>query len=176
MLLELPALMGLGGFSIAVRSSVEMLESENLAIGSMGEGTIDAETGVYEERSLRAALEAELTRSHRFERPFALVMVGIDDKHQRFGYRDEESWKLSFRATADLLLRTRNHIDRVFRFGPSGFALILPESADKEVTGLVRRLRKIAMNVKPREGQEGGPLPSPSARRSFPAAPQRSMT
>lgn len=169
MLLELPSLLGLSAFSLAVRNSVHRLEEEHLAIGAAGEGAIDPSTGVYEERALRPALQAELSRSHRFNRPFALVLVGIDEKHQRFGYRDDEEWQTSHRATAALLRRTRNHIDRVYLHGQNGFALILPESGEREVTGLVRRLRKIATNTKPREGQPGGPLPVAFGATFFPA-------
>jgi diguanylate cyclase (GGDEF)-like protein len=170
MLLELPGVLGVAAFSIAIRSAVRRLEEENLAIGSGGDGVLDAATGLYEERSIRPALQAELTRSHRFQRPFAFVLVGIDEKHERFGFRDDAEWQASYHATAALLRRTRNHIDRVFKHGPSGFALILPESGEKEVTGLVRRLRKIATNTRPREGQPGGPLPIAFGSTFFPAA------
>jgi diguanylate cyclase (GGDEF)-like protein len=170
MLLELPGLLGVCAFSLAIRSAVQRLEDENLAIGSASEGVMDPETGVYDERSMRPALEAELTRSHRFQRPFALVLVGIDEKHERFDFRNDADWQASYHATTSLLRRTRNHIDRVYRRGDTGFALILPESGEREVTGLVRRLRKIATNTKPREGQPGGPLPIAFGATFFPAA------
>ena len=149
MLLELPGLLGLTAFAVAVQQALGRLEAENMALGAGG--GIDPGTGVFEERAMRPALEAELTRAHRFNRSFALVLVGIDEKHQRFAYRDESSWNTSYLATANLLRRTRNNIDRVYRRGTHGFALILPESGEKEVTGLVRRLRKLANNSKPRE-------------------------
>jgi GGDEF domain-containing protein len=172
MMLEFACLFGLCAFSVAVRQAVKTLEDEALQIGAAGDGVIDSETGVYEERSLRGALQAELTRSHRFQRTFAFVLVGIDEKHERFGFRDTVDWQASYHATAALLRRTRNHIDRVYLWGPAGFALILPESGEKEVRGLVRRLRKIATNTKPREGQPGGPLPVAFGATFFPAAAQ----
>jgi GGDEF domain-containing protein len=172
MMLEFASLFGLCAFSVAVRQAVRSLEEETLQIGAGGDGSIDPHTGVYEERSLRPALRAELTRSHRFQRTFALVLVGIDERHERFGFRDDVDWQASYHATASLLRRTRNHIDRVYLRGPAGFALILPESGEKEVRGLVRRLRKIATNTKPREGQPGGPLPVAFGATFFPAAAQ----
>lgn len=170
MLLELPGILGICAFSIAVRSAVGRLEEENLAIGAAADGAIDPSTGVYEERSLRPSLQAELTRAQRFKRTFAFVLVGIDEKHAHFDYRDDVDWQASYSATAALLRRTRSHIDRVFLHGQNGFALILPESGEKEVTGLVRRLRKIATNTKPREGQPGGPLPVAFGATFFPAS------
>lgn len=158
MLLELPGLLGVAIFCAAIHHGVRKLEEAALLSGS-AEEAVDPQTGVYDEKGFRLAIESELTRSRRFERPFALVLVGIDEKHQRFAFRDEAEWNASFNATAQLLLKTRARIDRVYRHGTNGFALLLPESSDKEVTGLVRRLRKLATNTKPREGLPGGPLP-----------------
>jgi diguanylate cyclase (GGDEF)-like protein len=105
------------------------------------------------------ALEAELARARRFERRFALVLVGLDKRHERYAFRDEAEWQASYLATARLLRKTRANIDRVYRYGSSAFALILPESGEKEVTGLVRRLRKTATSMRPRESEPGDPLP-----------------
>jgi diguanylate cyclase (GGDEF)-like protein len=121
---------------------------------------MDPETGVYDERQLRISIEAELSRSRRFGRTFSLVLVGIDEMRQRFDYRDEALWKQSFTATADLLRGTRHNVDRVYRFGDDGFALILPESGPDDVNGLVRRLRRVARRARPAEGEPGGPLPA----------------
>jgi len=160
MLLELPGLIGVSGFGWLARYSLQVLEAENLWIGANSESAegIDPETGVYEERLLRPALEAELVRSRRFERPFALVLVGVDEISQRFDFRDEASWKGSLVATAQVLRSTRTHIDRVYRLGESNFGLILPESGEREVVGLVRRLRRVARRSTPPVGQPGGPL------------------
>lgn len=161
MMLELPGLLGLAAVSSIARISLRDLEQENLMLGMNAESAgIDPVTGVFEESQLRSAIEAELSRSRRFGRTFALVLVGIDEMRQRFDYRDEEVWQASFASTADLLRGTRANVDRVYRFGPAGFALILPESGPKEVSGLVKRLRRVARKVKPAEGEPGGPLPA----------------
>ncbi|HWO72463.1 MAG TPA: diguanylate cyclase, partial [Dehalococcoidia bacterium] len=65
----------------------------------------------------------------------------------------------SFAATAQLLKGTRANIDRVYRYGPASFAMVLPESGPKEVNGMIRRLRRVARRAKPAEGEPGGPLP-----------------
>jgi GGDEF domain-containing protein len=125
-------------------------------------------TGVFEESQLRSSLEIELSRSRRFGRGFAFVLVGIDEMRQRFDYRDEEVWQASFAATAELLRGTRANVDRVYRYGPAGFALLLPESGPKEVNGLVRRLRRVGRKAKPPEGEPGGPLPAHYGATFFP--------
>jgi diguanylate cyclase (GGDEF)-like protein len=161
MLLELPPLLGLAFFTDLSRRSLENLEAENLAMGG-GETVADEAdpiTGVYDERLLRPALEVELARATRFKREFSIVLAGIDSMRQRFDYRDDEAWEQSFIATAKMLLGTRKNIDRVYRYGVSSFAMLLPESGSKDVNGLLRRLSRAARRASPAEGEPGGPLP-----------------
>jgi diguanylate cyclase (GGDEF)-like protein len=160
MLLELPGLIGLTGFAVLTRLSLRKLEEEDILLGALNDelAGMDPETGVYEERLLESALEAELVRSRRFGREFALVLVGVDELRQRFDYRDGVTWHAAMVATAGVLRSTRAHIDRVYRYGTTGFALLLPESGEREVRGLVRRLRRVAKQATPPEGEPGGPL------------------
>ena len=176
MMLELPGVLGVAGFSMAIRSAVRRLEEENLAIGSAGDGVLDPETGLYDERSVRPALEAELTRSHRFQRPFAFVLVGIDEKHERFGFRDDADWQASYHATAALLRRTRNHIDRVFKHGPSGFALILPNRARRKSPASSAACARSPRTRSPAKARPAVPCRSPSARPSSRRPPPASTT
>ncbi|HEY7466461.1 MAG TPA: diguanylate cyclase [Dehalococcoidia bacterium] len=162
MMWELPGLLGLAAFSSFARVALRELEEEHLLLGLNGDAAmgLDPQTGVYDESQLRISIEAELSRSRRFGRTFALVLVGIDEMRQRFDYRDEASWQESFSATAELLRGTRHNVDRVYRYGPAGFALVLPESGPNDVNGLVRRLRRVARKARPAEGEPGGPLPA----------------
>ena len=131
---------------------------------------MDRATGVYDERLLRPALEMEVARGRRFNREFAFILVGIDQMRQRFDYRDETAWEESFIATAKMLRGTRNHVDRVYRYGMSSFALVLPESGARDVQGLVRRLTRAARRSSPAEGEPGGPLPCHYGATFFPQA------
>ncbi len=169
MMLELPGLLGLAVVSSIARISLQHLKHENIMLGMNNEsiGT-DPVTSVLEESQLRNSLEIELSRSRRFRRTFAFVLVGIDEMRQRFDYRDQAVWQASFAATADLLRGTRNNVDRIYRYGPAGFALVLPESGPKDVDGLVRRLRRVARNEKPSESEPGGPLPTHYGATFFP--------
>jgi diguanylate cyclase (GGDEF)-like protein len=168
MMLELPGLLMLGGFASVARDSLRALEQENMLIGSQSEGR-NSETGVFEATQLKPALDAELARSRRFGRTFSLVLIGIDEMRQKFDYRDAEVWQASLAATARLLRQTRLNVDRVFHYGANGFALILPESDEKDVSGLVRRLRRQARKSSPAEGEPGGPLPAHFGATFFPA-------
>jgi GGDEF domain-containing protein len=170
MLVELPCLSVLAAFASFARVALRELEEEHLLLGLNGEAAMgmDPETGVFDESQLRISIEAELSRSRRFGRSFSLVLVGIDEMRQRFDYRDEASWQQSFAATAELLRGTRHNVDRVYRYGPAGFALILPESGPSDVNGLVRRLRRVARRARPAEGEPGGPLPAYFAATFYP--------
>ncbi len=160
MILELPGLLGVGAFATFARESLRQIEHEMLMVGADRDVTsgIDPKTGIFQESRMLPDLSAELARSRRFGRSFAFVLVGIDDMRQRFDYRDEESWAGSLKATAELLRGTRSNVDRVYQYGTSGFALLLPESSEKDVKGLVRRLRRTARKTKPSEGEAGGPF------------------
>jgi diguanylate cyclase (GGDEF)-like protein len=170
MMWELPGLIGLAAFSSFARVSLRELEEEHLLLG-LGDGVLglDAATGVFDENQLRISIEAEVSRSRRFERTFSLVLVGIDEMRQRFDYRDDVVWDQSFKATADLLRNTRHNVDRVYRYGATGFAMILPESGPSDVNGMVRRLRRIARKSRPSEGEPGGPLPAHFGATFFPS-------
>lgn len=115
--------------------------------------------GILPERLLVPAIEAELARSRRFGHEFALVVATVDLAHRRFDYREYEEWRAALAATARLLQQTRTHIDRAYRMGADGFALLLSESSPEGVEGLVRRLRRLARRAGPAEGEPGGPLP-----------------
>ena len=170
LLLELPGIIGLALFATLTRHGLRTLEEEDLMIGVYSDmlAGIDPTTGAYEERLLRPAVEAELLRSQRFGREFALALVGVDELHRRLDYRDDEAWQAAFVATSNLLRSTRVHVDRLYLNGTAGFALLLPESGPREVRGLIRRLRRATRQTKPGEGEVGGPLPTHFGATFFP--------
>ena len=122
LLLELPGIIGLALFATLTRHGLRTLEEEDLMIGVSSDmlAGIDPTTGAYEERLLRPAIEAELLRSQRFGREFALALVGVDELHRRFDYRDDEAWQAAFVATSNLLRSTRVHVDRLYLNGTAG--------------------------------------------------------
>ncbi|HLF71715.1 MAG TPA: diguanylate cyclase [Dehalococcoidia bacterium] len=161
MMLELPGVLALAACANLARHYLQVLEEEALLMGRTGEelAGFDELTGSFDQRLLAQAVEFELARSRRFNRDFALVLVGLDPLRQKFDYRDPAIHAASFTATAQLLGNTRKHIDRLYRYGKDGFALILPESNERDVSGLTKRLRGLARRATPREGEPGGPMP-----------------
>jgi GGDEF domain-containing protein len=161
MALELVGLAGIAFFTTTAREGLKNLEQENLLLGSGSSDLagLNPETGIFDESQLLPTLEGELARSRRFGRTFSLVLVGIDEMRQKFDYRDDVAHRLSRDATANLLRQTRHNVDRVFHYRSDGFAIILPETTDKDIPGLVKRLRRLARGMKPAEGEPGGPMP-----------------
>jgi diguanylate cyclase (GGDEF)-like protein len=158
---ELAGLAGIAVSASLTRRQLSLMEEENDAMHGYGglQSEVDDETGVYQERLLNESIDRELVRSRRFGREFAVMLAGIDEMRLKFDYREDEKWDAGLKATAAVLLNTRHHIDRVYRFGEHGFALLLPETGPKEITGLVRRLARTAKKAEPPEGEPGGPLP-----------------
>jgi GGDEF domain-containing protein len=164
MALELPGLAGIAFFASMIQRTLsdDEISSQN-PLAALGE------TGIFPERQLRPFLEVEIARSRRFQRSFSLVLVGIDARRQKFDFRNNATWKASLLATANLLKQTRKNVDRVFHYsGAATFAIILPESAEKDIPGLVRRLRRLARAWDPPEGEPGGPLPAHFGATFFP--------
>jgi diguanylate cyclase (GGDEF)-like protein len=159
-ILELPGLLAIAGSMLFVRRQVRLMEEEtqrNAFIGLSSE--LDEATGVYQERLLADSIERELVRSRRFGREFGLMLASVDPLRAKFDYREEQKWDAAIKATAMVLLNTRTHIDRVYLYGDRGFALLLPETGQKDITGLLRRLARAARRAEPPEGEPGGPLP-----------------
>jgi GGDEF domain-containing protein len=161
MLLELPGLAGIAFFTTMSLEWLKRLEQEDQLIGTGASelAGLNPDSGIYDENQLRPALNIELARSRRFGRTFALVLVGIEEMRQKFDYRDDLVWHASLEATTKLLRETRQNVDRVFHYKNDGFAMILPESTEADIPGLVKRLRSLARSMRPAEGEPGGPMP-----------------
>ena len=156
MMLEAAGLLAIAGVASIAREALKALEQESILIGSQGDAAgVNPETGVFQASQLRPAVESELARSRRFGRTFSLVVVGIDEMRQKYDYRDPAVWEASLAATARLLRNTRHNVDRVFHYGDNGFAMVLPESSEKDVVGMVRRLQSPRPYRIPRGGRAG---------------------
>ncbi len=113
------------------------------------------EFGIYPRRLLRSALQAELARSRRYQRQFALVIVSSDELSRRFDCRSGRRWRAALAGMTRLLQTTRADIDRVFDLGGDRFAVLLPEAGPVGVIGLAKRIRRAA-----RRGSSAIPEPS----------------
>jgi diguanylate cyclase (GGDEF)-like protein len=106
----------------------------------------DALTGLGNYRQLATVLEAEIQRSQRTERRFAVVFLDVDGLKQ---INDRHGHVVGSRAlcrVAEVLHGACRAVDTAARFGGDEFALVLPEAdgaaAARVVERIVERLAK----------------------------------
>jgi diguanylate cyclase (GGDEF)-like protein len=102
----------------------------------------DPLTGVYNRRYLDRVLPTEQDRAERFERPFALLMLDLDDfkiVNDRYGHRQGDHILVAF---AQALQRNVRSIDAVIRYGGDEFLIVLLETDAEGAGKACRRIRQ----------------------------------
>ena len=100
----------------------------------------DPLTGVGNYRRLIAALEGEIMRSQRTERPFALLFLDLDDLK---GINDDHGHLMGNHAlcrVAHALSVSCRSMDTAARFGGDEFALVMPETREAAARQVARRI------------------------------------
>lgn len=112
----------------------------------------DPLTGVYNRRYLDRLLPTEKDRAERFDRPFGLLMLDLDDfkdVNDRYGHRQGDHILVAF---AQSLQRNVRSIDAVIRYGGDEFLVVLLETdADgaERAAGRIRRRVLDALGTSP---------------------------
>lgn len=107
----------------------------------------DPLTGVYNRRYLDRVLPTEQDRAERFERPFALLMLDLDDfkaVNDRYGHRQGDHILVAF---AQALQKNVRSIDAVIRYGGDEFLVVLLETDAEGAEKACRRIRKRVVEV-----------------------------
>jgi len=132
---------------MAVTSVTTLVLAAVVAERSRGEerlrelATTDPLTGLVNYRGLLAILEAEIKRSMRTERTFALLFFDLDDLKSINDRRGHLVGNRALCRLADAIRATCRAIDTLARFGGDEFVVILPETEEAEALGVAQRAR-----------------------------------
>ncbi|HEY6209851.1 MAG TPA: MASE1 domain-containing protein [Gemmatimonadales bacterium] len=128
----------------------------------------DPLTGLANYRQFSYAVDAEIKRSGRTERPFAVVLMDLDrlkEINDRYGHLVGSH---ALCRVAETLLGSCRGVDTAARFGGDEFALVLPETGETAAWRVARRIAErvardaekpaisvsIGVAVHPRDGQK----------------------
>jgi diguanylate cyclase (GGDEF)-like protein len=100
----------------------------------------DPLTGLGNYRRLIIALAGEVRRSQRTERPFAVLLLDLDDLKEINDRHGHLAGNRALCRVADVLRVSCRSVDIAVRFGGDEFALILPETGEAAARKVARRI------------------------------------
>ncbi|HEV8601891.1 MAG TPA: diguanylate cyclase [Gaiellaceae bacterium] len=106
------------------------------------EARVDPKTGLFNARHFGLALNEEITRAERFERPLALIMADLDllrDINNSYGHLAGDA---VLKGIAEVFRMHLRHYDVPARFGGEEFSILLPETTAEEAFEIAERIRK----------------------------------
>ncbi len=106
------------------------------------EARVDPKTGLFNARHFAAALNDELLRAERFDRPLSLVMADLDllrDINNTYGHLAGDA---VLQGIAEVFRSQLRHYDVPARFGGEEFAILLPETPPEQAFEIAERIRQ----------------------------------
>jgi diguanylate cyclase (GGDEF)-like protein len=127
--------------AIAIIESGRRRDSEHYQEQLRGLAIHDPLTGLYNRRYLNEALEREIARAKRYDRPISLIIMDLDDFHR---VNDTLGHLVGDRVLMELATLIKGEIreaDYLFRFGGDEFLILMPET-DGQVKQILERLQQ----------------------------------
>ncbi len=106
------------------------------------EARVDPKTGLFNARYFALALNEELVRAERFERPLSLIMADLDllrDINNTYGHLAGDA---VLQGIAEVFRAQLRHYDVPARFGGEEFAILLPETSPEQAFEIAERIRR----------------------------------
>ena len=106
------------------------------------EARIDSKTGLFNARHFATALNDELGRASRFNRPLSLIMADLDllrDINNSYGHLAGDA---VLQGIADVFRAQLRHYDVPARFGGEEFSILLPETPPEQALEIAERIRR----------------------------------
>jgi diguanylate cyclase (GGDEF)-like protein/putative nucleotidyltransferase with HDIG domain len=114
----------------------------HLLVGRLSDvARTDALTGLANRRGFEEALELELERARRTDRPACLVLADVDrfkELNDSLGHRGGDR---ALRDVGEVLSEATRRIDTVARVGGDEFAVVMPNSDEREGFLVAERIR-----------------------------------
>lgn len=126
------------GYSILFRVTLRYLRDLNKVDGL---SIIDPVSGVYNRIYLEQRLNTEIARSQRYGSPLSVVTVEImkfEKLNDEFGYQGSG---IAIKKVAKKLTSLLRETDVVCSYGAGRFVLVLPDTPEGSIAGLINRLR-----------------------------------
>lgn len=105
--------------------------------------TFDGLTQVHNKRSFEVAIEREVSRAARYQRPLSLVMIDIDHFKKINDSRGHLAGDAVLRQLASLVAANVRRDDILARVGGEEFALIAPEIPSESARVVAEKLRAV---------------------------------
>jgi diguanylate cyclase (GGDEF)-like protein/putative nucleotidyltransferase with HDIG domain len=102
----------------------------------------DPKTGLYNARYLKDALEKELAKAKRFERPLTVVMSDLDLMRTINNTYGHLAGDAVLNGIAEILKQSVRTYDVVARFGGEEFVILMPEVGPEEAVARVDIIRR----------------------------------
>jgi len=102
----------------------------------------DQKTGLYNDQYFQHALQIELDRANRFERPITVVMADMDllrNINNTYGHLAGDEVLI---GVARILKESFRDVDTVARFGGEEFAILMPETVPEEICTHIDAVRQ----------------------------------
>ena len=113
---------------------------------------IDFLTGIRNRRYFIELLDQEINRARRYDRPFTVVWIDLDNfkaVNDCFGHSTGD---MILRSVARTLQENIRVTDTVARLGGDEFAILLPETGRNVAETILRKVRKINLDIMQRHG------------------------
>lgn len=107
----------------------------------------DSMTGLYNHRYFQQVFSRELNRAKRYEKPFSVIMMDVDDFkkfNDTFGHLVGDK---VLAALGEILAGALRNVDLAFRYGGEEFIVLLPETELESALQVAERLRELVESL-----------------------------
>lgn len=133
---------------IDMDACMKLLDAAGLAVSNalLYEKTIelsktDGLTGLKNHREFKEAFNAEFLRAKRYQRPFSLFMLDIDDFKHYNDTNGHPQGDVLLKKLSELIKENLKDTDVVARYGGEEFAILLLETSKDQGVTIAERLR-----------------------------------